>query len=129
MDRVQSLEKGQPNFPVRFLILTQTVRQSTAVVCTAVVSTDGSSGTKMISVSLQIDIFGIVVEFYGPCAILGKGATELPGAILNIGPNGTPVYGSGVHGRGVDRRGWRPGMASSPLLMSLFGIVVEFSKR
>jgi hypothetical protein len=92
-------------------------------------SADGAFGSKLLSVPLQIDIFGSSVEFYGPCAILGTKRTELPGAILNIGPNGTPVYGSGVHGRGVDRRGWRPGMAASPLLMSLFGIVVEFSKR
>ena len=81
------------------------------------------------SVALQLDVFGIAVEFYGPCAILGTKRIELRGAIFDLGPNGTPVYGSGVHGRGVDRRGWRPGMAASPLLMSLFGILVEFGKR
>ena len=81
------------------------------------------------SVALQVDVFGIAIEFASRGAILGTASIELRGAIFDLGPNGTPVYGSGVHGRGVDRRGWRPGMAASPLLMSLFGIVVEFSKR
>jgi hypothetical protein len=77
--------------PVRDFILAQTVRQSRAYDPPSRMSTIRLPGTKVISVSLQIDIFGIPVEFYGPCAILGTKRIELPGAILNIGPNGTPV--------------------------------------
>ena len=57
----------------------------------SVVSSDRSPGTKMNSVALQIDIFGIAVEFASRGAFVPFKPIELRGAILNIGPNGTPV--------------------------------------